>query len=192
MSHYVQWIYLYSIPTKYDYIAKRLWLCKVTTASELPVRVLTDVHIAIWPCNTPPPLLAKKLLPPVVITKQDYFSYCFHRWDTQKTHFQFEHSQELHGKAKPKTTKLHPKWKWEKLVSLYRPVGSYGGFEGVRSNPLFGLLASKRFYIYRLTVHFNCLPLETSPLLVSLLLRITARTITPQVEREKNCIYTGP
>ena len=100
--------YLYSIPTKYDYIANRLWLCKVTTASELPVCVLTDVHIAIWPCNTPPPLLAKKLLPPVVIIKQDYFSYCFHRWDNQKTHFQFEHSLELHKKATQKTTKLYP------------------------------------------------------------------------------------
>ena len=74
--HYVQWLHMYiqfqqkstHNEIKYDYISNRLWLCKVTTAKWITnesICVLTDVLIAIWPCNTPPPFLAKKLLLPI-------------------------------------------------------------------------------------------------------------------------------
>ena len=54
--------------------------------------------------------------------------------------------------------------KYARLINDGRPVGR-GGFEGFARTPL---LASKRFYI------LSALPLESGPLVVSLLLRITA------------------
>ena len=55
-----------------------------------------------------------------------------------------------------------------------------GGFDGVRSNPSFGL---QRFYIHGL-LNLSALPFE-SGLLVSLLLKITA------VSKQVGCSYGG-
>ena len=55
--------------TKYGCIPNTLSIDSTTVVTSWVTNefcVLNDVHIAIWPCNTPPTFLAKKLLLPVI------------------------------------------------------------------------------------------------------------------------------